>query len=66
MTLSKAFVMSEVLKGKAGQPVTLPCPECEHPGLHDVNGDRQDPTMCCTQCGAHTDLSYFTVQLEAQ
>lgn len=31
------------------------CPDCGHRGPHESNGDRREPMLCCTECGAHFD-----------
>lgn len=46
----------ECLAGKLGMPVKVECYECGSRGPHNTNGDRDEPTMCCDECGAHVVL----------
>lgn len=41
---------------RIGQPVRLSCPECNDAGPHDVNGDREEPTALCCNCGFSFDV----------
>lgn len=49
------------IRAKLGLPVTVECPECGNHGTHDTNGDREDPSMVCNNCGMLTDADHFEV-----
>jgi hypothetical protein len=50
-TTAAAKRVSAWMAAKQGRAVHIECPECDHQGPHDSNGDRLDPQALCTGCG---------------
>jgi transcription elongation factor Elf1 len=59
---SMANLMRLAAHAKANIDRTFPCPDCDHEGPHDDNGDTRETLFCCAGCGLHFEAPAFSLE----